>query len=156
MNDNVEPFLVPETHSIRQAMERLEKTEEKIVFVVDGESRLIGSLTDGDIRRWILSDGDLKAQVSHVCNRTPYVVEEGFGTEQVRIDMLQGNLGCVPVINASREIVRLIVLEGDVSGRGSNQTKAPPQSAGRHHGWGARDPTRAFHQCSPQATHPRG
>src|SRR3982074_452627 len=61
--DSVAPFLVPRTHTIRQAMEQLEKTEEKIVFVVDGESRLIGSLTDGDIRRWILSDGDLKAQV---------------------------------------------------------------------------------------------
>jgi CBS domain-containing protein len=73
MNDNVEPFLVPEAHSIRQAMERLEKTEEKIVFVVDGELRLIGSLTDGDIRRWILSDGDLNAQASRVCNRSPYV-----------------------------------------------------------------------------------
>jgi dTDP-glucose pyrophosphorylase len=108
MNDNVEPFLVPQTNTIRQAMEQLEKTEEKIVFVVDGESRLIGSLTDGDIRRWILSDGDLKAQVFHICNRKPYVVEEGFGTEQVRKHMLSGNFGCVPVVNPSREVVRLL------------------------------------------------
>ena len=71
MDDNVKPFLVPQTHTIRQAMEQLEKTEEKIVFVVDEESRLVGSLTDGDIRRWILSDGDLKAQVFDVCNRNP-------------------------------------------------------------------------------------
>ena len=71
MNDHVEAFLVLQTHTIRQAMEQLEKTQEKIVFVVDGESRLIGSLTDGDIRRWILSDGDLKAQVYRVCNRKP-------------------------------------------------------------------------------------
>jgi len=35
--------------------EQLEKTEEKIVFVVDEKSRMVGSLTDGDIRRWILS-----------------------------------------------------------------------------------------------------
>lgn len=108
MNDNVEPFLIPQTHTIRQAMEQLEKTEEKIVFVVDGESRLIGSLTDGDIRRWILSDGDLKAQVLHICNRKPYVVEEGFGIEQVRTHMLNGNLSCVPVVNQSREIVQLL------------------------------------------------
>ncbi len=108
MNDNVGPFLVPQTHTIRQAMEQLEKTEEKIVFVVDAESRLIGSLTDGDIRRWILSDGDLKAQVFCVCNRKPYVAEEGFRTEQVRAEMLNGNLGCVPVVNPSREIVRLL------------------------------------------------
>jgi len=108
MSANVEPFLIPQTHTIRQAMERLEKTEEKIVFVIDAESRLIGSLTDGDIRRWILSDGDLKAQVFRVCSRNPYVVEEGFGHEKVRADMLNGNLSCVPVVNTSREVVRLL------------------------------------------------
>jgi len=108
MNDTVKRFLVPETHTIRQSMEQLEKTEEKIVFVVDAGSRLIGSLTDGDIRRWILSDGDLKAQVFRVCNRQPYVVEEGFGTEQVRTEMLNANLSCVPVVNPSREVVRLL------------------------------------------------
>jgi dTDP-glucose pyrophosphorylase len=108
MNDNVESFLIPLTYTIRQAMEQLEKTEEKIVFVVDEKSRLIGSLTDGDIRRWILSDGALKAQVLQVCNRTPHVVEEGFRAEQVRAHMLERNLGCVPVVNPSREIVQLL------------------------------------------------
>jgi dTDP-glucose pyrophosphorylase len=111
MNDNIKPFLVPQTHTIRQAMEQLEKTEEKIVFVVDAESRLIGSLTDGDIRRWILSDGDLKAQVFRVCNRAPFVAEESLGTEQIRAEMLKGNFGCVPVVNPSREIVRLLFWE---------------------------------------------
>lgn len=111
MNDDVRPFLVPQTHTIRQAMEQLEKTEEKIVFVVDAESRLIGSLTDGDIRRWILSDGDLKAQVSQVCNCTPFVAEESFGIERVRAEMLGGNFGCVPVVDASRAIVRLLFWE---------------------------------------------
>ena len=71
MTENVRPFLVPQTHTIRQAMEQLEKTEEKIVFVVDADSRLVGSLTDGDIRRWILSDGDLKAQVLTCATATP-------------------------------------------------------------------------------------
>lgn len=108
MNDNVKPFLVPQTHTIRQAMEQLERTEEKIVFVVDAESRLIGSLTDGDIRRWILSDGDLKAQVVRICNRKPYVVEDGYAPEIVRADMVNGNLGCVPVLGKSREIVQLL------------------------------------------------
>src|SRR6266581_9562855 len=108
MTENVKPFLVPQTHTIRQAMEQLEQTEEKIVFVVDAESHLIGSLTDGDIRRWILSDGDLKAEVIRVCNCNPYVVEEGFEIEQLRSEMLDGNLGCVPVVDTSREIVRLV------------------------------------------------
>jgi dTDP-glucose pyrophosphorylase len=123
MTDHVAPFLIPETHTIRQAMEQLEKTEEKIVFVVDEESCLIGSLTDGDIRRWILSDGDLKAQVFHICNRKPYVVDEGFVTEKVRKHMLNGNLGCVPVVNPSRKIVRLLFWKEMFQGGGAIKPK---------------------------------
>src|ERR1700761_3170116 len=108
VNEAVRHFLVPQTHTIRQAMEQLEKTEEKIVFVVDADLRLVGSLTDGDIRRWILSDGDLQAQVLRVCNCNPHVAEEDFEVEQLRADMLAGNYGCVPVVNPSREIVRLV------------------------------------------------
>lgn len=108
MRDDVKPFFVPQTYTIRQAMEQLERTEEKIVFVVDEDSKLVGSLTDGDIRRWILSDGDLKAQALLVCNCDPYVVGEGFAIEEVRAAMLEGNFGCVPVVNSSREVVQLI------------------------------------------------
>lgn len=105
---DVQQFLVPFTYSIRQAMERLESTEEKIVFVVDAEDRLLGSLTDGDIRRWILSDGNLKADVAGVCNRHPYTVQEGYRLDRVRKDMLRGNIGCVPVVGANGCILRLL------------------------------------------------
>jgi dTDP-glucose pyrophosphorylase len=123
MHDNVKSFLIPQTHTIRQAMEQLEKTEEKTVFVVDAQLRLAGSLTDGDIRRWILSDGDLKAQVLQVCNRTPYVADESFATEQVRSEMLKGNFGCVPVVNSAREIVRLLFWEELFQGAVVRKTK---------------------------------
>ncbi len=108
MSEDVKPFLVPQTHTIRQAMEQLETTEEKIVFVVDADLHLIGSLTDGDIRRWILSDGDLQAQVLRVCNRNPHVALDDYDPNQLRDDMLNRNYGCVPVINRKREIVRLV------------------------------------------------
>jgi dTDP-glucose pyrophosphorylase len=123
MSDEVRQFLVPQTHTIRQAMEQLEKTEEKIVFVVDGELRLIGSLTDGDIRRWILADGDLKAEVLRVCNRNPFVAEETFAIEQLRADMVSGNFGCVPVVNASREVLRLVFWKELFQGDGAIKPK---------------------------------
>jgi dTDP-glucose pyrophosphorylase len=129
MNEEVIPFLVPETNTIRQAMEQLEKTEEKIVFVVDAASRLVGSLTDGDIRRWILSDGDLKAQIIRVCNRKPYIASEGYQPEAVRADMLKGNFGCVPVVSNAREIVRLLfwkeLFHGVVAGKSKQQLNLP-------------------------------
>ena len=129
MNEDVKPFLVLQTKTIRQAMEQLEKTEEKIVFVVDEKSRMVGSLTDGDIRRWILSDGDLKAQVSSVCNHKPYVAEHGYAPETVRADMLNGNLGCIPVLSPTREIVQLLfwkeLFQGTVATQPKRQLNLP-------------------------------
>jgi dTDP-glucose pyrophosphorylase len=128
-DDSIKSFLVPQDHTIRQAMERLEKTEEKIVFVVDTDSRLIGSLTDGDIRRWILSDGDLKAQVLQVCNHMPCVVQDGFGADQIRAEMLTKNLMCIPVVNSSREIVRLVfwkeLFQGDAASKQKRSLNLP-------------------------------
>lgn len=129
LRDGVAPFLVPETNTIRQAMERLEKTEEKIVFVVDAKSRLVGSLTDGDIRRWILSDGDLKAEVRQVCNCNPFVTQENFEIDELRVEMLNGNLGCVPVLDREREVVRLVfwkeLFQGELPVRPKQRLNVP-------------------------------
>lgn len=129
LKDDVAPFLVPETHTILQAMERLEKTEEKIVFVIDSESRVVGSLTDGDIRRWILSDGDLKAEVRRICNCRPFVAYETYRIDELRAEMLSGNFGCVPVLNAEQQIVRLIfwkeVFQGEVPSKPKRRLELP-------------------------------
>jgi dTDP-glucose pyrophosphorylase len=105
---DVERFLLPQSRTIRQAMEQLEQTEEKIVFVVDETSRLVGSLTDGDIRRWILSDGDLTSTVLPVCHRTPFVVHEPFDPERVRREMVTNGYACVPVLDAERRVIRFL------------------------------------------------
>lgn len=129
MTEDVRPFLVSEKFTIRQAMEQLERTEERILFVVDSGSCLVGSLTDGDIRRWILSDGDLKAEVSLVCNRSPRVAELDFDVEQLRAEMLARNLSCVPVVSVAREIVKLVfwkdLFQSDIARASKQQLSLP-------------------------------
>ena len=129
MTEDVRAFLVSETFTIRQAMEQLERTEEKIIFVVDSDLCLVGSLTDGDIRRWILSDGDLKAQVGLVCNRHPRVVEEDFEADKLRTEMLERNLSCVPVVSLTRQIVKLVfwkeIFQSDVAVAPKRQLNLP-------------------------------
>ena len=123
LNDSVASFLVPQTHTIRQAMEQLEKTEEKIVFVVDAESRLVGSLTDGDIRRWILSDGDSEGRGAAGLQLQPLCGQEGFAIERFAREMLNGNFGCVPVVNSSREVVRLVFWKELFQGEAQSEPK---------------------------------
>lgn len=96
---------------IKDALKQLEETERKTLFVVDDASRLVGTLTDGDIRRWILAEGSLDGRVENVCNRAPRVVVAGYDVEQVKKEMLEFRIGCIPVVNADKEIVEVLFWE---------------------------------------------
>jgi len=96
---------------IKDALRQLEETERKTLFVVDDENRLIGTLTDGDIRRWILSEGSLDGMVDRVCNTDPFVACENYDPEQIKQVMLERKIGCIPVLNSIREIVEVLFWE---------------------------------------------
>ena len=47
-----------------------------MIFIVDECDKLIGCVTDGDIRRWILKFGDLSALVSKAMNKNPIFLSD--------------------------------------------------------------------------------
>ena len=108
MNEQVKPFIVRVGATVLEAMRQLEDTAQKILFVVDDDERLLGSLTDGDIRRWILAEGDLQGHVEQVCNRDPHRVAESYDLDHVRNLMVEKNIGCIPVVNGSDQVTALL------------------------------------------------
>jgi len=42
------------------ALKKLDKTAQKILFVEDDNKKFMGTVTDGDIRRFIISNGSLE------------------------------------------------------------------------------------------------
>ena len=57
--------------SLSEAMRRIDQSKTKILFLVDDYGKLISSLTDGDIRRFLLSGGKLNAPAVNASNRNP-------------------------------------------------------------------------------------
>jgi CBS domain-containing protein len=89
-------------------MQLLEETEERIIFVLDGEGRLFGSVTDGDIRRWILATNSLEGCVREVCNRHPHTAPTTYNIDDVRRVILERNIACIPVVDQDRRVVDLL------------------------------------------------
>ena len=125
MNQEFTAFLVNTTATVLQSMRQLEETAQKVLFVVDQERRLIGSLTDGDIRRWILAEGSLQGAIEKVCNKNPYYVEQEYELEQVRSVMFERNIGCVPVVNDNYQIVELLFWESVFKDSGRHKPITP-------------------------------
>lgn len=125
MNDLNRRFLVRRTLSLTGAMEQLEKTEERTLFVVDEDDRLFGAVTDGDIRRWILARGTVDGTVEQACNRTPFTVAPGYDQEALRVRMIEQRYSCVPVVDPNRQVTELVFLN-HLLGEGRRRTPLRP------------------------------
>lgn len=111
MTEEMQKILIHRARDIKEAMKQLEENKKRILFVVDEAGRLLGSLADGDIRRWILQEGSLSAPVETACNSNPFIVSEGYDSDLVREAMLDRNITCIPVVDSVRKIVKLLFWE---------------------------------------------
>lgn len=117
MTSNVEPFLIGRYSSLKSALKQLEETEERILFVTNDDGTLLGALADGDVRRWILSEGSLADPVEKVCNRDPCYVQWPYDMDGIRQTMLARNINCIPVLDPQRRITELVFWESAFGGR---------------------------------------
>lgn len=67
---NLKELIINEDISIHEAIKKLDSNAKRILLVLD-KTKLIGVLTDGDIRRWILKNGDLNNKVKDIMNKNP-------------------------------------------------------------------------------------
>ena len=103
---NIEEILIDEEISILETLQRLDKSEKKILFVVN-KGRLVGTVTDGDIRRWILSNGSLEAPVKNASNKNPKYIMQGDGISP-QTYMEKQNINAVPILDEKYRVINIV------------------------------------------------
>lgn len=109
MLKDFEEILIDKNKTVIQAMQQLDMTAKKILFVIDKDYKLIGSLTDGDIRRWILKGGSLDSKIEEVSFKQTYYVYHNYDLEEVKQDILDKKIVYVPVLNHDGSISEFLV-----------------------------------------------
>ena len=93
--------------SLRQAMETIGRGGCQIAFVVDGEERLLGCLTDGDVRRALLGGQTLDDPLDDHVNRLPTVARPEDDASHVLAAMERNGVTQVPVVDDQGRLVGL-------------------------------------------------
>lgn len=96
-------IIAPET-SIIEAVKSVEAGGIQAALVADAADRLLGVITDGDIRRGILRGVTLDAPVSSVMNAHPAVLRLSAGREDALALMSKLRIRQIPVLDADRRI----------------------------------------------------
>jgi nucleoside-diphosphate-sugar epimerase len=78
-----ENLFVRENDSIKSVMSVIDSTGLGIALVTDDESRLKGTVTDGDIRKSLRDGHDVESPVKEIMNRNPISMPERFDKEQI-------------------------------------------------------------------------
>ncbi|MEQ8523513.1 nucleotidyltransferase family protein [Gracilimonas sp.] len=101
--------LIPTETPIREALEVLEKlSHDAISFVVDKDDRLIGSLTDGDVRRGLIKGAGLDQPVDDIIQSNPRFIRKGDQDIQKVIEYRENDFKIIPILDHQDRIVNVI------------------------------------------------
>lgn len=104
--------LVSPAASIESAISTMDRSALRIAIIVDDQNRLLGTLTDGDVRRALLRQQSLDVPVSQVMCATPKVAQQDWSRERVLAVMESTQLLQLPVVDAEGRVVGLETLHG--------------------------------------------
>lgn len=117
---DIQQISVSPSATLREVMEVLDQTSVQIVLVVDEEQLLLGTCTDGDIRRALLAGAELESLVSEAMNKDPLVAKETEAPDQVRAMMRRKAILQVPLVDAAKRVQGLFLLADPRAGAKQN------------------------------------
>jgi len=101
--------ILKESHSVRDAMKLASKHGKKSLVVVNDSEKYIGILSDGDIRRFILSGGNLDSKVIDACNKNSFFVfEKKYKKEDIKDIFMKEEFDLIAVLDKNKKVVNLI------------------------------------------------
>ena len=98
-------YLINKEAKIKEAMKRIDAIKPKILFVAEN-NKLIGALTDGDVRRYLLSGGNVEDSVEKACNKK--LKKVAYSREEA-INMIDKNFIAIPIIDKNNNLLDIYI-----------------------------------------------
>ncbi|WP_461789339.1 nucleotidyltransferase family protein [Pedobacter sp.] len=110
MKEIVTRHTIDHTQSVREALIRLDEiAPDSILFVTDGDKKLLGSLTDGDLRRGFIKGLDFSNHLLDFVQPTPACLKEN-AVDLKKIEEYRNNdFKVLPIVNSLNVIVDILV-----------------------------------------------
>src|SRR5436309_11005883 len=102
-----EPTL-PANASLRDAIAEIEHTRRLIAAVIDADGKLMGVLSDGDIRRALLRGIGLDSPAAEAMTRQPIVGQVSTPDDALCNFMVTRGVAAIPLVDAAGRFVRVV------------------------------------------------
>jgi len=123
------PFLVFAEDPVAASLQKISSNKQRIVFCVDERGRLIGSLTDGDFRRWILANpsANLETASEKIANRSALSLPASSTAEQINSFFTEA-ITHIPLVDEHQHLVAIAINRPDTFRIGKHEIGAGQSS----------------------------
>jgi dTDP-glucose pyrophosphorylase len=110
MKKNIETYIIYINSTIKQVIEIFEQKKVKNLYVLSQNNFLVGSVTDGDIRRGFIKNISSDHSVKAIMNQNPKFIfeDELDNTYKIKNIFSKYKVMNLPILNRNREIVDLL------------------------------------------------
>lgn len=98
-------ILLKKDYTIQDALEIIDTGKMKIALVVDDDEKLIGTVTDGDIRRGLLNKCSLKDSVEKIIFKSPTVCKMDDSKEKILNLAIKRKLYQIPIVDDDNKLI---------------------------------------------------
>ena len=106
--------LIDQNKTILESLKKLgsiRNLSRLILFVTNNKNQVLGSVTDGDIRRSLITHRDLKKKIGEICNTDFIYITNTDVYIDFKNEYLNNNIKILPVLNKEMHLVDLIDLQ---------------------------------------------
>ena len=101
-----------ETNTVKEALKKLDKTAEKTLLVVNEQKKILGAITDGDIRSYLLQGNSMDNNIKKVYNPQITLLESiNFTLELAKHLLITKKIELLPIVDENKIVIDYITWE---------------------------------------------
>ncbi len=100
----------PQT-TILETLKIIDETAMEIALVIDGNKHLIGTVTDGDIRRGLINGLKLNETINRIMNTKPITADLNTTDDELLFLMINKSIKHLPILDNNHQVLRLVLLK---------------------------------------------
>lgn len=106
-SDYWQKSVISQSSNIRDAIQTLNDVQLRILLVCETDGKLIGTVSDGDIRRGLLNGLDLSSAIESIICKNPITASENHSRNQILHMMSKHNIYQIPILDESGRLIGL-------------------------------------------------
>jgi len=112
MSEELKKITIYANETIKNSIKKLNHSGKRTLIVVDKKNKLLGTLSDGDIRKSILKVFNLNSKIKNLYQKNPFcLVENSYTKEEAKKLFISKKITLIPLINNKKILTSFISIE---------------------------------------------